>query len=386
MAQAANWNYPTSIRFGAGRIKELAQACAQVGIKNPLLVTDRDLASLPVTTKTLEHLVQDGLGGALFSDVDSNPTGENLDAGVEVYLGGGHDGVIAFGGGSGLDLGKLVAFQAGQERPVWDFEDVDDWWTRARADAIAPIIGVPTTAGTGSEVGRAGVLVKSDVREKKIIFHPKLLPSVVISDPELTVGLPPHLTAATGLDAFIHCFEAFCAPGYHPMADGIGLEGMRLCQVALPVAYADGTDLEARGHMLTAATMGASAFQKGLGGVHAISHAVGAMYNTHHGLTNAIVLPYVLKANEAAISDRMDVLARVLNLSGKGFVGVLDWVLSLRQELGIPNTLKDIGVDDERIDEIASLAHRDPSASTNPIALGIIDYGDVFRRCVNGQL
>ena len=277
----ANWSYPTAIRFGAGRISEIGEACVAAGIRHPLLITDRGLANLPITQNTLDLLEQAGLGRAIFAEVDPNPTELNAEAGIRAYRDGDHDGVVAFGGGSGLDLGKLVAFMAGQSRPIWDFEDIDDWWTRADADGIAPIVAVPTTAGTGSEVGRASVITNSVSHEKKIIFHPKILPTVVICDPELTVGMPRPITAGTGMDAFAHCLEAFCSPHYHPMSQGMALEGMRLVKENLPRAYADGTDIKARAHMMSAAVMGATAFQKGLGAIHALSHPIGAV----HGLS-----------------------------------------------------------------------------------------------------
>ncbi|MGR3721787.1 iron-containing alcohol dehydrogenase, partial [Abyssibius alkaniclasticus] len=294
MKLKANWSYPTAVRFGAGRIAELAEACAQAGMKKPLLVTDRGLAALPVTTRTLDIMDAAGLGRAIFADVDPNPNEKNMEAGVAAYKAGGHDGVIAFGGGSGLDLAKMVAFMAGQTRPIWDFEDIGDWYTRADADAIAPIVAVPTTAGTGSEVGRASIITNSATHVKKIIFHPKVLPSVVIADPELTVGMPKAITAGTGMDAFAHCLEAYCTTYYHPMSAGIALEGLRLVKENLPKAYADGSNIEARAHMMSAAAMGAVAFQKGLGGIHALSHPLGAVYNAHHGTLNAVVMPMVL--------------------------------------------------------------------------------------------
>lgn len=368
MTLTANWSYPTAIRFGAERIKELGQACAECGIKKPLLVTDKGLASLPITTEVLDLLQAEGLGRAMFSDVDPNPSDINLDAGVRAYRQGGHDGVIAFGGGSGLDLGKVVAFMAGQSRPVWDFEDVDDWWSRADADAIAPIIAVPTTAGTGSEVGRAGVITNSETHVKKIIFHPKILPSIVICDPELTIGMPEMITVGTGMDAFIHCLEAYSSPFYHPMSQGIALEGMRLAWENLPKVVADGADLEARGHMMSAALMGATAFQKGLGAMHALAHPVGAVFNTHHGMTNAVVMPAVLRFNRAAIEQRIDAAAAYLAIKG-GYDGFYEAVLAMRASLGVPDRLSALGVSAERIDDLAAMAVNDPSAGGNPVKL-----------------
>ena len=368
MSLTANWSYPTAIRFGAGRIRELPEACAALGMNKPLLVTDRGLATLPITQDTLHILEQADLGWAMFSSVDPNPTDLNLEAGLKVYREGGHDGVIAFGGGSGLDLGKMIAFMAGQTRPVWDFEDIGDWWTRADPAGIAPIIAVPTTAGTGSEVGRAGVITNSETHVKKIIFHPKVLPSIVIADPELTVGMPPVITAGTGMDALAHCLEAFSSPFYHPMSQGIALEGMRLVREYLPRAYADGSDIEARGHMMVAAAMGAVAFQKGLGAMHALAHPVGALYNTHHGMTNAVVMPEVLKFNRQAIEERIGQAAAYLGIAG-GFDGFLAFVLDLRRELGVPDKLGALGVDRERIDDLVRMALEDPSAGGNPVTL-----------------
>jgi alcohol dehydrogenase class IV len=363
----ANWNYPTAIRFGAGRIAELAEVCLSNGIRKPLLVTDAGLASSPITIGALAGLRAAGLDAELFSDLKSNPVEANLNAGLLAYRDGGHDGVVAFGGGSGLDTGKLIAFMSGQSRPIWDFEDIGDWWTRADPDGIAPIIAVPTTAGTGSEVGRAGVLTDETTHTKKIIFHPKMMPRAVICDPQLTVGMPPRITAGTGMDALSHCLEAYCAPGYHPMADGIALEGMRLVKQALPRAYAQPDDIDARGDMMAAAAMGATAFQKGLGGMHALSHPVGALYDTHHGMTNAVFMPYVLTFNRSAIEERITRLAAYLQLKRADFTGFLDFVLELRAQLGVPHTLPELGVDGNRAGEIATMAEADPSAGGNPV-------------------
>jgi len=381
MSPRANWSYPTAIRFGAGRISELAEACAAAGIKKPLLVTDRGLASLPITINALDLMEAAGLGRAIFAEVDPNPNEKNLEAGVAMFKAGDHDGVIAFGGGSGLDLGKLIAFQAGQTRAVWDFEDIGDWWTRANADAIAPIIAVPTTAGTGSEVGRAGVLTNSVTHVKKIIFHPKLLPAVTICDPELTVGMPKMITVGTGMDAFAHCLEAYSSPFYHPMSQGIALEGMRLVKENLPLVVADGSNIAARAEMMSAAAMGAVAFQKGLGAIHALSHPVGAVYNTHHGMTNAVVMPPVLRMNRPAIEDRIARAADYLGIAG-GFDGFYDFVVKLRAELGVPDKLAELGVGRDRIDEMTAMALEDPSAGGNPVKLTEENTKALFEECI----
>ena len=368
MTLTANWSYPTAIRFGAGRISEIAEACASAGITRPLLITDRGLAGMEITTRTLDLLEAAGLGRAMFADVDPNPNEKNAEAGVRAFKDGGHDGVVAFGGGSGLDLGKLVAFLAGQTRPLWDFEDIGDWWRRADADAIAPIVAVPTTAGTGSEVGRASIITNSETQQKKIIFHPKFLPSVVICDPELTVGMPQAITAGTGLDAFAHCVEALCSPHYHPMSQGIALEGMRLVKDYLPRAFADGTDIEARAQMMSAAAMGATAFQKGLGAIHALSHPIGAMYHTHHGTTNAVCMPAVLQFNRSAVEGVIESAARYLGIDG-GFDGFCAYVDGLNASLGIPQNLRGLGVTDPDIDRIVEGALIDPSTGGNPVEM-----------------
>ena len=380
MTLTGNWSYPTAVRFGAGRISELGDACAAAGISRPLLVTDRGLARLPITGRAREIMAAAGLGDALFADVDPNPNEINLAAGVAAYRAGGHDGVIAFGGGSGLDLGKMVAFMVGQTRPVWDFEDIGDWWTRADADAIAPVIAVPTTAGTGSEVGRASVITNSQTHVKKIIFHPKVLPSIVIADPGLTVGMPKFITAGTGLDAFAHCVEAYSSPHYHPMSQGIALEGMRLVTTYLPRAYTTPDDLEARAHMMSAAAMGATAFQKGLGAIHAMSHPVGAVFNTHHGTTNAVCMPAVLAFNADAIRGRFDQAAAYLEIDG-GFDGFCEFVQQFNDSFAIPRTLTEMGVSADRLDDLVAMALEDPSCGGNPVELTADGLRGLFRAC-----
>ncbi len=376
----ANWSYPTAFKLGRGRIKELADACKSLGMNKPLLITDRGLVSMAITKTALDILEDAGLGRAIFADVDPNPNDKNLDAGVKAFKDGGHDGVVAFGGGSGLDLGKCVAFMAGQTRPVWDFEDIGDWWTRAGVEGIAPIVAVPTTAGTGSEVGRASVITNSETHVKKIIFHPKFLPGVVIADPELTVGMPKIITAGTGMDAFAHCLEAYSSPFYHPMSAGIALEGMRLVKEFLPRAYKEGTDLEARANMMSAAAMGAVAFQKGLGAIHALSHPIGAVYNTHHGMTNAVVMPAVLRFNRSAVEDKIARAAAYLGISG-GFDGFYNYVLQLRAELGVPDNLSAMGIKPDRIDELSAMAIEDPSAGGNPVRMTLENTKALFKDC-----
>ena len=381
--KAATWSYPTSLRFGVGRIAELVGAVRTAGIGRPLVVTDPGVARLPVTAEVMSLLREGGIDFGLFSDVTPNPVEKNLDDGIRAYHEGEHDGVVALGGGSALDCGKLIAFQQGQKQSVFDFEDVGDQWTRADPATIAPIVAVPTTAGTGSEVGRAAVLIEAASQRKKVIFHPKMLPAIVIADPELTVGMPPKITAGTGMDALAHCLEAFCAPAYHPMSEGIAVEGMRLVKDALPRAYANGDDLDARADMMAAAAMGAVAFQKGLGAIHSLSHPVGALYDTHHGLTNAVFMPYVLAFNRQAIEAKMGRLAAWLGLEN-GFDGVMHWVLDLRQTLGVPHTLGGLGVDDARIDEIAAMAVDDPTASGNPVPLDVEGARRIFTAAMRG--
>ena len=383
---SGQWNYPTNIIFGAGMLSRLPESCRKLNINKPLLITDNGLANAPIVQAALEIAKNAGMDIGLFTEVKGNPTGKNVMDGVSAYHDGDYDGVIAFGGGSGLDAAKAVALMVGQDRPLWDFEDVGDNWLRVNENGIAPLIAIPTTAGTGSEVGRASVITNEDSHEKKIIFHPKMLPEIVIEDPELTYALPAHLTAATGIDAFVHCFEAFCAPGFHPMSDGIGLEGMRLIANYLPRAYKDGNDAEARANMLVASSMGATAFQKGLGGVHALAHPLGALYDKHHGLLNAILLPYVMVRNRAEIADKMEILSRTLNLNNTGFDAVLEWVLKIRQDLEIPHSLNDIGLSDTDAAKIGQMAVCDPSAGGNPVTLTAEDYTAIFLNALTGQL
>jgi alcohol dehydrogenase len=380
-----NLNYPTAIKFGTGRIRELADHCKANGITRPLFVTDPGLAAMPMVGKVVDDVKRTGLGIAVFSDVRSNPVEANVIAGVRAYQAGDHDGVVAFGGGSGLDVGKLVALMHGQRVSLFELEDVDDWWTRADASKIAPIIAVPTTAGTGSEVGRAGVVTHPESHEKKIIFHPAIMPRVAILDPELTVGLPPKLTAATGMDAMAHCVESYCAPFYHPLAAGVALEGLRLVKENLARAVKKGMDIDARGHMLMASAMGATAFQRGLGAIHALSHPFGGLYDAHHGTLNGIIMPYVVKANRRKIEREIERAAAYLGIKG-GFTGFLKWILALRKEIGIPHRLADIGIDTKRLDEVAAMAVKDPSAGGNPIAFTRQQYRALAERCVNGDL
>lgn len=381
----ANWNYPTSVKFGPGRIAELPDALKAARITKPLLVTDAGLAALPVTQNTLAMLRDAGTPAGLFSEVKPNPVAANVEAGITALRAGGYDGVIAFGGGSGLDTAKVIAFMAGQTRPMWDFEDIGDWWTRADPKGILPIVAVPTTAGTGSEVGRAGVITDETTHTKKVIFHPLMMPKIVICDPELTVGMPRFITIGTGMDALAHCLEAYCAPGYHPLADGIGVEGIRLVFDNLPKVARNAHDVEARGHMMSAAAMGATAFQKGLGAIHALSHPVGALHDTHHGMTNAVFMPYVLVVNRPAIEARIARLAGYLGLE-PSFDAFLAAVLKLRADLGVPHTLKEFGVDGRHRDRIGDMAIVDPTAGGNPVELTRQRALDIFDRAMVGRL
>jgi len=381
-----NWNYPTQIRFGPGRIAELPQACRTAGIERPLLVTDPGLAGLPMIAGALAACREAGLGIDLFAEVRGNPVSANVTEGLKAFRAGQHDGVIAFGGGSALDAAKVIAFMSGQTRPMWDFEDVGDNWTRADAAGIAPSVAVPTTSGTGSEVGRAGVITDEETHTKKIIFHPKMMPSVVIADPELTIGLPAGLTAATGMDALAHNLEAYCAPFHHPYADGIAVEGVRLVKEYLPRAVADGTDIEARARMLAAAGMGATAFQKGLGAIHAMSHPMGAVLDSHHGLTNAVVMPYVVAFNRPAIEERIVRLARYIGLKDASFSGFLDWIIAFRAQLRIPHTADKLGLEGSQIDRFSEMAAVDPCAGGNPVPVGVPEFRRLYAQALEGRL
>ena len=385
--QKYNWNYPTTMWVGENRIKDLGSACKSLNIKKPLLVTDKGLSQSDIVKNTLSNLKDEGIDVELYSNVVGNPTGTNVNEGVESYKKNSCDGVIAFGGGSGLDVGKAVAFMSGQTLPIWDFEDVADNWTRANSDKIAPIIAVPTTAGTGSETGRASVILNEDTGVKNIIFHPKFLPSIVILDPVLTVGLPPKITAATGMDALAHNLEAYCAPSYHPMADGIALEGMKLINKWLLEAVNNGTNIEARMNMLTAASMGSTAFQKGLGAIHSLSHPVNALNNVHHGLSNAIFMPYVLTFNKDVIEDKIIKICDYLELNNKTFDGFISWILDLRKKLEIPHKLSEVIKEkDLQLDRLSKMALEDPSTGGNPKELTEADMKLMYQHSMSGTL
>ena len=382
----SNWNYPTTIWVGENRCKDLNTACENLNIINPLFVTDKDLINLPMVKSIISNLKKKFHKLSLFSNFSGNPIGENVDEGVKVFNENKCDGIIAFGGGSGLDVGKAIAFMSGQSRPIWDFEDIGDYWTRADESKILPIIAVPTTAGTGSETGRASAIINKQTGIKKIIFHPKMLPSIVILDPVLTVDLSPRLTAATGMDALAHNLEAFCAPGFHPMADGIAIEGMKLIKESLLVAVKNGKDLKARIDLLAAASMGSTAFQKGLGAIHSLSHPVNAQFNIHHGLSNAIFMPYVLTFNKNVIENKIITICDYLNLK-KNFQSFLDWILDLRKKLNIPHKLSDV-VDIKKIDleQLSKMAFEDPSTGGNPKKITIDDMKILYEHSISGKL
>ncbi len=383
MTLTANWNYPTSVSLGAGRIGDVVDECKALGIERPLIVTDPGLSALPFVGKLQDDCAAAGLGVGLFSGVHPNPTGEDIEAGLTIYRGGDHDGVIALGGGSSLDAGKAIALMAGQTRPLWDFEDVGDNWARVNTSGVASVIAIPTTAGTGSEVGRASVILDAASHEKKIIFHPLMMPKKVILDPELTIGLPAGLTAATGMDALSHSLEAFCAPGYHPMARGIAIEAIGMVKEWLPLAVQDGQNIEARTHMLVASMMGATAFQRGLGAMHALAHSLGAVFGAHHGMLNAILMPYVLKANRPVIEDDIAGLAQMIGLEGN-FEAFLDWILSLRKELEITHDLAAIGITPDCAAHIGEMSVADPSAGTNPILFDKEAYSAICLAAIEG--
>ncbi len=385
--QKYNWNYPTTMWVGENRIKDLGDACRNLNINKPLLVTDSGLAQSNIVKDVLSNLKSDGISVELYSNVVGNPTGNNVNEGANFYKKNNCDGVIAFGGGSGLDVGKAIAFMSGQTLPIWDFEDIGDNWTKANSDKIAPIIAVPTTAGTGSETGRASVILNEETGVKNIIFHPKFLPSIVILDPVLTVGLPAKITAATGMDALAHNLEAFCAPGYHPMADGIALEGMRLINKWLLEAVKNGSNIEARMNMLTAASMGSTAFQKGLGAIHSLSHPVNALNNIHHGLSNAIFMPYVLTFNKDVIEDKIIKVCDYLKLKDRSFDGFINWVLDLRKKLDMPHKLSEVIEEkDLQIDRLSKMALKDPSTGGNPKKLTEADMKKMYQHSMSGTL
>ena len=381
-----NWNYPTTIWVGKDRIKDLYLACSNLKIQNPLFVTDKDLINLPMVKEVISKIKNRIDNIVVFSDFSGNPFGENVEEGVKEFKKNNCDGVIAFGGGSGLDVGKAIAFMSAQTRPIWDFEDIRDYWKRANNENIPPIIAIPTTAGTGSETGRASAIINKETGVKKIIFHPKFLPSIVILDPILTKDLSPRLTGATGMDALAHNLEAFCAPGFHPMADGIAIEGMKLIKKSLLNAVHNGNDLDARSDLLAAASMGSTAFQKGLGAIHSLSHPLNAKFNIHHGLSNAIFMPYVLTFNREAIEERIISICDYLNLS-KSFNSFLEWILDLRKELEIPHKLSDvIDINKLDIDELSEMALNDPSTASNPKTLTISDMKIIYKNSISGEL
>ena len=379
--QNMNWNYPTNVWFGPDRSKQVQQACDVLGVKNPLIVTDPGLLQTPIIEEIKSNLSSKT---NIYSDVQGNPTGTNVNNGVKVFLEGNHDGVIAIGGGSGMDAGKGIAFLAHQSRPLWDFEDIGDWWTRADSDVIKPIIAIPTTAGTGSEVGRAGVFLNEDNHKKKIIFHPKMLPQIAILDPSLTLNLPKGITAGTGMDALAHCLEAYSSPFYHPMAEGTALEGLRLVKENIQEVYHNGKNIEARAHMLVASMMGAAAFQKGLGAIHSITHPVNSLYHTHHGTTNGTVMPFVLNYNRSTIEDKFVRLANFLDIKG-GFDGIVQWVIDLKKEMEIPETLKDMGVKPGDEVKLAPLAQEDPSTGGNPLEMTEEKFQELILNCISGK-
>ena len=381
-----NWNYPTTVWVGENRINELSDACKNLNLTKPLFVTDKDLINLPFIKNIVSKNLKKFDIFTIFSNFTGNPTGENVDEGVEEFKKNNCDGVIAIGGGSALDVGKAIAFMSGQNRPIWDFEDIDDYWKRANENKISPIIAIPTTAGTGSETGRASAIINKKTGVKKIIFHPKILPSIVILDPSLTIELSPRLTAATGMDALAHNLEALCAPNFHPMAEGIALEGMKLIKNSLLKAFKDGKNIEARQNLLAASSMGSTAFQKGLGAIHSLSHPVNAQFDVHHGLSNAIFMPYVLTFNKSSIENKIISICDYLDLE-KNFDSFLKWILDLRKNLNIPNKLSDVmDCSDLDLDKLSLMAFEDPSTTGNPKKISKEDLKLMYQHSISGKL
>ncbi len=378
-----NWNFPTPIWFGENRINEIQIACNELNINDPLIVTDPGILKTDIIMKINKNLKSEA---KIYSEVKSNPTGKNVMDGVNKFNKENHDGIIAVGGGSAMDTGKGISFMCRQERPLWDFEDIGDYWKRANSESILPIIAIPTTAGTGSETGRAAVFTNEDTLEKKIIFHPRMMPSIVILDPVLTINLPPSLTAYTGMDALAHSLEAYCSPFFHPLSQGIAIEGINIIYKYLLRSFENGNDINARSNMLVASSMGSTAFQKGLGAIHSLSHPVGAIYNTHHGLTNAVFMPYVLNKNRSAIEDKINNLTRYLNLKSCNFDSFMNWIIEIRKKLHIPNTLKELIKEDSRFDEMSKMAFNDPSTGGNPIKLTDKDFLNLYQDSYNGNL
>ena len=382
----SNWNYPTTVWVGENRVSDLSEACKNLNIKKPMFVTDKDLINLDFVKNIISLNSKKFDEFSVFSNFSGNPFGENVDEGVNHFIKKKCDGVIAFGGGSALDVGKAIAFMSGQNRPIWDFEDIGDYWKRANEKKISPIIAIPTTAGTGSETGRASAIINKKSGIKKIIFHPKILPSIVILDPALTIELSPRLTAATGMDALAHNLEAFCAPGYHPMAEGIALEGMRLIKDSLLTAFKDGKNIKARQNLLAASSMGSTAFQKGLGAIHSLSHPVNAQFNIHHGLSNAIFMPYVLTFNKSSIANKIVSICDYLDLE-KNFDSFLQWILDLRKNLNIPNKLSDVmDCSDLDLDQLSLMAFEDPSTNGNPVKISREDLKLMYEYSISGKL
>ncbi len=381
-----NWNYPTTVWVGEKRIEDLSEACKNLKLIKPLFVTDKDLINLPFIKKIISENLKEFNNLNVFSNFTGNPNGEDVDEGVKEFRKNNCDGVIAIGGGSALDVGKAIAFMSGQNRSIWDFEDIDDHWKRADEKTISPIIAIPTTAGTGSETGRASAIINKKSGIKKIIFHPKILPSIVILDPLLTIDLSPRLTAATGMDALAHNLEALCAPNFHPMAEGIALEGIKLIKNSLLIAFNDGKNIEARQNLLAASSMGSTAFQKGLGAIHSLSHPINAQFNIHHGLSNAIFMPYVLTFNKSSIETKILTICDYLDLE-KNFNSFIQWILDLRKKLNIPNKLSDVmDCSDLNLDELSTMAFDDPSTNGNPKKISKEDLKLIYKHSISGEL
>jgi alcohol dehydrogenase class IV len=374
-----DWDFPVPIRYGPGRLRQIGTLCAANGCRNPLIVTDRATGRLPFVDALRGFLAAGGLGHGSFADVSPNPADVEVMAGKRAFRTGGHDSVIALGGGSGMDAGKAISLVLNTDRDLWDFDfNVPPPPELGKADFV-PLLCVPTTSGTGAETESTAMITDTRRGIKGCVWHPAQKPFAALLDPDLTLGLPRNLTAWTGCDALVHAIEAYCVPSWHPMCDGIALQALGLVYDALPRALDDPASVPARGAMLVGSCLGGVAFLKGLGLVHAISHMVGAECDTHHGLTNAVLLPLVLRFNAPAIADKVAPMCQAMGLAGTDFDSFRRAVCDLLDRCAIPRSLSELGVTPDRIDSIAAKAMTDTAIATNPRAVRLENVQSLIR-------